>query len=71
MPIIPDCYDPVRQEERRQKEWDAYVDQLPRCTLCGKPIFPGRKMYTARYQIVCSRCKEELEDNCEIVEEPE
>lgn len=71
MPIIPDCYDPVRQAERREAEWDNFIEKLPACTLCRKTLFPGEKFHTASYMIVCHSCVEELNENIEIVEDPE
>lgn len=66
--MIPDCYEAYAQEERRQREWDNFADMLPTCTLCRRRLHPGEKFYTARYQIVCTRCKEELNENEDIVE---
>lgn len=65
---IPNCYDPVQQAERREEHWDDYVMKLPACTLCKRRLYPGTKFYTAHYQIVCPSCKDELEDNVDIVE---
>ena len=62
---IPDCYDPVFQAERRQMVLDKLQDSLPHCTICRKPIFPGKKFHTARYKIVCHGCVEELMENVE------
>lgn len=66
--MLPDCYDPVYQEERRQQEWDEYADALPVCTLCRRRLYPGDKFRTARYQIVCTRCMDELGENEDVVE---
>lgn len=66
--MIPDCYDPVRQEEERQREWDEYADTLPVCTLCRRRLYPGDKFHTACHWIVCTRCKDELDENEEVVE---
>lgn len=60
---IPDCYDPVRQEEQRQKNWDDFVEDLPVCTLCGHSVYPGQRYNETRDSIVCSSCMEELIDN--------
>lgn len=65
---IPDCYDPVYQAERREAEADRIRDLLPRCTLCGRTLYPGEKFRTARCQIVCRLCMEELTENEDIVE---
>lgn len=68
---IPSCYDPVFQAERRETQWDRLVDTLPVCTLCKRKLFPGDKFHTASYMIVCPRCVDELNENIEIVEDPE
>lgn len=68
---IPKCYDPAHQAERREAEWDRFVEKLPTCTLCRRKLFPGQKLHTASYMIVCDSCVEELNDDYEIVEEPE
>lgn len=64
----PDCYDPVYQEERRQAEWDRFAEHLPVCTLCRRRLYPGDKFHTACYMIVCTFCKDELDDNEDVVE---
>lgn len=66
--MIPDCYDPVYQEERRQREWDEFADELPTCHLCRRRLYPGDKFHVANFFIVCACCKEELDENEEIVE---
>lgn len=66
---IPDCYDPVVQEERRQASWDKTVKSLPECSLCRKKIFPGEKFHTAGRMAVCPSCVGELNENIEILEE--
>lgn len=65
---IPDCYDPVYQEEHRQAELDKFLDSLPCCTLCNRTLYPGDKFHTASYMIVCPSCVEELNENKDIVE---
>lgn len=66
--MLPDCYDPVYQEERRQQEWDEYADTLPVCVLCGRRLYPGDKCYTARHRTVCTGCKDELDEGEDVVE---
>ena len=66
--LIPDCYDPAAQEDRRQKEWDEYADALPVCTLCHRRLYPGDKFHTASHMVVCPRCVEELQEDENIVE---
>lgn len=65
---IPYCYDPVYQEERRQMELDKLCDGLPCCTFCRRTLYPGDKFHMACHQIVCTSCKEELDDNEDVVE---
>jgi len=70
-PEMPNCYDPVHQAEQREAEWDRYVEKLPVCTLCRERIFPGNKVHTAHFMAVCSYCVEILNDDYEILEEPD
>lgn len=60
--MIPDCYEPWVQEERRQRDWDRTAQKYPVCTLCNRRIYPGNVFRTAHYQIVCLPCCRELED---------
>lgn len=66
--MIPYCYDPVYQEEQRQMVFDKLHDNLPVCTFCRRVLYPGDKFHTARHQIVCTSCKEELDENVDVVE---
>ncbi len=68
-PEIPNCYDPAHQAEQREAMWDGFVENLPVCTLCQKQIFPGGKVHTARYKVVCPSCVEELNENIEVLED--
>ena len=70
-PIIPDCYDPVYQAEQREAEWDTFAKKLPVCTVCRQKLSPGTKFHTASCVVVCASCLEELNENLEIVEDPE
>ncbi|MBR4291656.1 MAG: hypothetical protein IKT52_13615 [Oscillospiraceae bacterium] len=65
---IPDCYDPVYQAERLAMEQDKLMEQTCQCHLCRRTLYPGDKMHTASYFIVCPSCVEELQENIEIVE---
>ena len=62
---IPDCYDPVYQEERRQAS--------SICDCCGAVIYPGGKCYTLYVGkdalIVCAECASYMMDNPCIVED--
>lgn len=66
--MLPDCYDPVLQEDRRQAEWDEYADTLPVCMACRRRLHPGDKFHTAGYIIVCPFCKADLDENEDVVE---
>lgn len=60
---IPDCYDPVRQEEARQASWDSFVEDLPVCSCCGHSVYPGNWYHETRQTIICGSCMEDLIDN--------
>lgn len=64
---IPNCYDPVVQEERRQAKIDKFLKVLPHCTICESAIFPGTLYREAFRKPVCRFCFEELKNNIEIV----
>lgn len=66
--MIPDCYEPDVQEERRQKELDDLAAILPVCVLCNQRLYPGARVHIARCRVVCSHCLEELMENEDIVE---
>ena len=34
---IPDCYDPIAQEARRDQEYAEWLMRLPKCLGCGCP----------------------------------
>lgn len=66
--MIPDCYEPDFQEDRRQAEIDAAYSILPRCTLCDCILLPMDRVHKARCKHVCRSCFEELEENEDIIE---
>lgn len=70
---IPDCYDPVYQEDRRQADYDKWIQRLPVCGCCGSRIYPGGQFYELdvgkNAVIVCEECAEEMIDNPCIVED--
>ena len=68
---IPNCYDPVLQEERRQAKWDKLINSLPKCDACNARILTGQKFHTAGGLTICRDCMEVLKDNIDIVEESE
>lgn len=67
--MLPDSYDPVFQEERRQLEWDEFAGTLPVCALCQRRLYPGDKYHTVKLHSVCSYCKDELDESDEDVVE--
>ncbi len=71
MPQVPDCYDPVQQAEQQEAAWDRLVEKFPVCTLCRSRIFPGNKVHTAHFMVVCNSCVNILNDDYEILEDPE
>jgi hypothetical protein len=66
--MIPDCYDPVRQEEDRQRAWDETLARCPVCALCGRIIRPGEVVHHTDRATVCAECVDELVENEGIVE---
>lgn len=38
--LVPDCYDPAVQEDRRQGEWDRRCAASPRCSCCNGSVYP-------------------------------
>lgn len=65
---IPDCYDPSIQDERRQADWDKYIEKLPVCTICGRLVHYGEKYHVAHSENVCRECLEELTENTKSVD---
>ena len=66
--MIPDCYDPVYQEERRQWEWDETLCRCPECALCKRKILPDEPYHYTENHSVCFECFDELAENEGIVE---
>lgn len=64
---IPNCYDPVYQEERRQAEADRAISMRPVCACCRKSVIPGRPYYTLSIKkdlcTICEDCKGDLEES--------
>lgn len=67
---MPDYFDPCYQEERRQAEWDAFLERCPKCSACGAAIHPGtvmRKITVKKEELTfCEDCIDELEESEEI-----
>ena len=62
-------FEPWMEADARESAWDQHQDRLPRCALCNRTIPNGARIHTARCLNVCRDCKEELDDNWDIVEE--
>lgn len=60
--MIPDCYEPWVQEERRQRRWDEKSRNLPRCHLCETLLEPFDRFRVVACRVVCMGCAEELEE---------
>lgn len=69
---IPDCYDPVFQEERRQAAFDRRAEGYPVCGCCFRRICPGGRYYElsvgGQPVKVCAGCKGVMEINQGLVE---
>lgn len=63
---IPNCYDPVYQEERREAEADRRTAMLSRCCLCDRVIRAGSPYRECLCRCVCEECFEELTDTVRI-----
>lgn len=59
------------EEDRRQAEWDRYVNRLPRCSVCGNTIYPGQKLSRVVIQkeeiVLCAGCVEDIIEGQELV----
>lgn len=64
---IPNCYDPVFQEERRQLQADLAASQRPVCDCCFRPVRSGSPYYTLSVRkvrlTICEDCKEDLDES--------
>lgn len=59
--MIPDCYDPVYQEETAQRAHDAWLQTRPICKDCKRHISSEKCLPIFEYGIteyVCERCAE-------------
>lgn len=66
---IPDCYDPVIQEEQRQAEWDAKCEAFPHCDECGGSLYPHDTYTEIGGHLYCEKCisnNTHLVDNLEV-----
>lgn len=48
--------DPVRDEERRQAEWDCKCDAAPRCCRCNGSVYPHDTYLEIEGMIFCEPC---------------
>lgn len=60
--ILPDCYDPAAQAERRELAWDRRVEHFPTCGCCGGKIYPEEHYWQLRTLNICERCKQDMEE---------
>ena len=62
---IPDCYDPIAQEDRRQVEYDAKCEVFPRCDECGGSLYPHDTYTELGGKLYCEKC---VSDNTRLVD---
>lgn len=53
---LPDCYDPVTQEVRRQAEYDTKCEAFPRCDECGGSLYPHDTYTELGGKLYCGKC---------------
>lgn len=53
---MPDCYDPVYQEERRQRKWDEHCVSALACSYCGSSVYLYPTYTKIGDLIYCQRC---------------
>lgn len=56
---IPDCYDPIEQERRRDLAYTARITRRPRCECCGGHLLSESYLDLAAFGlqgIACERC---------------
>lgn len=72
---IPDCYDAVKQAERREAALEARETRRTRCGCCGRVIELGEYFYTAARDgesfALCRCCKDDVDESERIMEEDE
>lgn len=70
---IPDCYDAVRQAERREALLEAREARRVRCGCCDRVIELGEHFYTVlRHKetfALCRSCKDDVDESESIMEE--
>lgn len=65
---MPDFYDPVYQEEQRQREWDEIAEDIPVCSCCGRQVHPNDKFYEVGQIVLCFDCKVDLDESERILD---
>lgn len=66
---LPDCCDPVTQEDRRQTDYDAKCAAFHRCAECGGSLYPYDTYTELGEQLYCEKCVKRnthLVDNLEV-----
>lgn len=71
---IPDCYDPVYQEERRQLSYTVRKMRMPKCQGCGGHIWTERYLDLEPFGLkgfACETCIERNLGYCDELEDME
>lgn len=67
---IPECYEPCRQAEARESDWDNYLSRFPVCAHCCSPITDSKLIYIAKhdefYHLSCIEAMEEFNEAAEV-----
>ena len=66
---IPDSYDPITQEDRRQAEHDTACEAFPHCDECGGSLYPYDTYTELGERLYCEKCVKHnthLVDNLEV-----
>lgn len=72
---IPECYDAVRQAERREAALETREARRVHCGCCGRVIELGEYVYTVLLHTdsfaLCRSCKDDVDESETIMEEDE
>lgn len=70
---IPDCYDAVKQAERREAALEARETRRLHCGCCGRVIELGEYFYQTSRDgepfALCRNCKDDVDESEAIMEE--
>lgn len=70
---IPDCYDAVRQAERRELSLERMEAHREHCGCCGRIIELGERFFTVlRHKdtfLLCRSCKDDVDESETVMEE--